>query len=379
MGPLAGIRVVELAGIGPAPFCCMLLADLGAEVVRIDRIGEDGTGDPRLNPLNRNRRSVAMDLKHPEAVATLLRLVASADVLVEGFRPGVAERLGLGPEDCRRINPGLVYGRMSGWGQDGPLAHMAGHDINFLSLSGLLNAIGSADGPPVPPLNIIGDFAGGGLYLAFGILAALLERKASGQGQVVDAAMIDGVASLMTSLAGFVARGDWQDGRGRNLLDGGAPWYAVYETADGKYLSIASIEPKFYREMVGCLGLDIAALPDRADRANWDTLRDIFAAAIRTRTRADWSEVFAAHDICATPILDYAEAQSHPHLAAREVFTTFEGVRQPSPAPRFSRTAATLRRPPPRPGEHTREILAEWGLEEAEIRRLCEAGAARQA
>lgn len=373
MGPLTGVKVVELGAIGPGPFCCMLLADMGAEVIRIDRMEPSDLGspaNPKYNLLNRNRRSAAIDLKHPEGLAAVKRLISRADALVEGFRPGVTERLGLGPDDCLKINQRLVYGRMTGWGQDGPLAQAAGHDINYISLVGALNAIGPKGGAPVPPLNLVGDFGGGALYLAFGIVCALLECRASGQGQVVDAAMVDGAASLMMPVFAAMARGDWRIGRGENVLDGGAPWYCVYETKDGKYVSIGSIEARFYRDLLQCTGLDGEALPDRYDREAWPELREKLAAAFRLKTRDEWCSIMEGSDICFAPVLDVLEAQQHPHMKARGVFVESDGIVQPGPTPRFSRTKPSIRRPPPLPGEHTTEVLKEWGFLETDIEAL---------
>jgi alpha-methylacyl-CoA racemase len=379
MGPLAGVKVVEVAGIGPGPFCAMLLADLGAEVLRIDRTAESGLGlprDPRFDLLNRGRRSVALDLKKPAGVAAALRLIAGADALVEGFRPGVMERLGLGPEVCLARNPKLVYGRMTGWGQDGPLASAAGHDINYIALGGALHAIGRAGGAPVPPLNLVGDFGGGGVYLAFGIACALVEAGRSGKGQVVDAAMVDGVASLMTMFFGMRAQGLWTERRGENLLDSGAPWYDVYETADGKWVAIGSIEPKFYAELTRRLGLEGEKLPAQYDRKRWPELRQRFAAAFRSRSRDEWCAAMEGSDVCFAPVLSLDEVARHPHNAARRTFTEIDGITQPAPAPRFSRTPGAVRRPPPQPGEHTDAALADWGFTPDEIAALKAAGAA---
>lgn len=380
MGALSGIKVIELAGIGPAPFCCMLLADMGADVIRIDRFepqkGE--ADDPRLALLNRNKRSVAIDLKTPDGANAAKRMITDADVLVEGFRPGAAERLGLGPDELCRLNPGLIYGRMTGWGQDGPLAPSAGHDINFISLVGILNAIGPRDGAPVPPLNLIGDFGGGGIYLAFGIVCALLERQVSGVGQIVDAAMIDGSASLMTSLFSAIARGQWRNTRADNILDGGAPWYSTYITKDDKYISIGSIEPQFFRELIARSGLDIGLVPDRFDRENWPRLRELFQQLFRNRTRDEWAALLEGTDACFSPVLDPWEATQHPHLKARGVFVEHEGVVQPAPAPRLSRTPGKLGLPPPRPGEHTSETLLACGFTRDEVDALSAMNIIRQ-
>jgi len=372
MGPLSGVKVVELAGIGPAPFACMMLAELGAEVLRIDRPGGGlAFGPPELELLNRGRRSVALDLKKPDAIGAVLELVASADVLVEGFRPGVAERLGLGPEECQAVNPKLVYARMTGWGQDGPLAQSAGHDIDYLGLSGALHAIGRAGGPPQVPVNLLGDFAGGSLYLVVGVLAAVIEARGSGRGQVVDAAIVDGAAHLTTALLGALAGGNWKQERGTNLLDTGAPFYDVYETSDGEYMAVGAIEPQFYDELIRLLGV---TAPDRHDLANWPELRKTLTEAFAERTQAEWTEVFDGTDACVTPVLRLAG--EHPHLVARGIFIEKDGVRQAAPAPRFSRTPTELGSRPARPGEHTREALTDWGV--AGVEELLASGAAVQ-
>ncbi len=373
MGPLEGVKVIELAGIGPAPFACMMLAELGAEVLRIDRPGgEPSLGPPELDLVNRGRRSAALDLKQPAAVDVVRRLVAQADVLVEGFRPGVAERLGLGPEGCRAVNPRLVYGRMTGWGQDGPLAQTAGHDIDYLALSGALHLIGRAGGPPQVPANLLGDFAGGSLYLVIGVLAALNEAQRSGRGQVVDAAIVDGSAHLTTMLLGALAAGTWKQERGTNLLDTGAPFYDVYETADGKHVAVGALEPQFYAELIEKLRIDV---PDRNDPANWPALRKLLGETFRQRSQAEWAELFNGSDACVAPVLPLAA--DHPHLVARGTFVDHYGVRQAAPAPRFDRTPTSLDRPPARPGRHTREALADWGI--TDIDSLLESGAAVQA
>jgi len=377
-GPLSGIRVVELGAIGPAPFCCMMLSDLGAEVMRIERTaGYDGGDamDARFEVLHRGRRSVAMDLKKPEAVAAALQLVARADILIEGYRPGVAERLGLGPEPCHAANPRLVYGRMTGWGQQGPLAQEPGYDINYISLTGVLHSIGAAGAAPAIPLNLIGDFGGGSLYLIAGVLSALLESRSSGLGQVVDAAMVDGSASLMSLIYGMRAAGYWSDARGTNRLDSGSPWYGVYETRDGRHVSIGAGEARFYRNAVALLGLDEASLPGQHDRSAWPAVRERFAAAFRTRTRDEWAALARDAQACITPVLSMAEAPSNEHLQARGTFVEVQGVVQPAPAPRFSRTPAGIQGPPARPGQHTREALRDWGLAEAEIQALQDARA----
>lgn len=373
MGPLHGLRILEFAGIGPGPFCAMLLADLGAEVVRVDR--RDGPPGSRQDFVGRGRRSMVLDLKSPAAIEAALRLVQGADALIEGFRPGVMERLGLGPEPCLQRNPRLVYSRMTGWGQDGPLAQAAGHDINYIALTGALWSIGRAGERPVPPLNLVGDYGGGGLLLAFGLLAALLEAKGSGQGQVVDAAMVDGAALLMAPIYAMLARGRWANERGANMLDGAAPWYDTYECADGRFLAVGPIEPQFFSVLVERLGLDPARFTGRMEAANWPALRDELAAAFRTRTRDDWAALFDGTDACVAPVLDLREAPSHPHNAARGTFQERDGAVQPAPAPRFSRTPALPGRPAPLRGEHTGAVLAEWGFGAAEIDALREAGA----
>lgn len=376
-GPLTGLKIIELGGIGPAPFCAMVLADMGADVLRLDRIAPSDSGirmDHRFNLLNRGRRSVAIDLKRPEAVALVQRLVCSADAVLEGFRPGVTERLGLGPDECMTRNPRLVYGRMTGWGQDGPLAQAPGHDLNYISLSGVLHAIGQRDGPPVPPLNLVGDFGGGAMYLAFGMVCAMLEAMRSGRGQIVDAAMVDGSAHLMMLIYGMYAAGAWTDRRGDNRLDSGAPWYSVYETREGRYVSLASNEDRFYRQTLALLGLSDAALPDQHDREGWPVLRTHFAQAFRQRTRDEWCTLAAGIDVCLAPVLSLGEAPHHPHNVARGTFVELEGIVQPAPAPRFSRTRAALRRGASAPGAHTAEALSDWGIEADEIETLCRTG-----
>jgi alpha-methylacyl-CoA racemase len=373
MGPLSGVKVVELAGIGPAPFACMMLAELGAEVLRIERPGGGlALGPPELELLNRGRRSVALDLKNPAAIEAVLQLVAGADVLVEGFRPGVAERLGLGPEACQAVNPKLVYGRMTGWGQDGPLAQSAGHDIDYLALSGALHMIGRAGGPPQVPVNLLGDFAGGSLYLVVGVLAALVEARGSGRGQVVDAAIVDGAAHLTTMIYGALAGGSWKPERGTNLLDTGAPFYDVYETSDGEFMAVGALEPAFYAELVRLLEIEV---PDRYDLANWPELHKVLTETFARRTQAEWTELFDGTDACVSPVL--RPAADHPHLVARGTFIDHNGVRQPAPAPRFSRTPSAVTEPPARPGQHTRAALTDWGV--ADVEALLESGAAVQA
>ena len=375
-GPLAGVRIVELGGIGPGPFCCMLLSDLGAEVVRIDRPpGFDGGApvDERFNLLHRGRRSLALDLKKKEAVAAILKLVAKADALVEGFRPGVAERLGLGPADCLGVNLRLVYGRMTGWGQDGPLAQAPGHDLNYIALTGVAHSIGRQGEAPGIPLNLVGDFGGGSLYLALGIVSALLECKTSGKGQVVDAAMVDGSASLMTLIYGLRAANYWTDERGTNRLDTGAPYYDVYRTSDGLWLSIACNEARFWRNLLDLL--ELQDMPAQHDRAHWPRMKERIAAAIATRSRDEWCHMAEGRDICIAPVLSLAEAPKHPHLVARSTFVEVDGITQPAPAPRFSRTPGAIQSPPAQPGKNGDEVLRDWGFGANEIASLRGAGA----
>ena len=378
MGPLAGVRVIELAGIGPGPFAAMMLSDMGADVIRVDRAGSVYGGDPQSPPadiMNRGRRSIGVDLKSPDGLETVMRLVESADALIEGFRPGVTERLGLGPEDCMARNPRLVYGRMTGWGQDGPYAHAAGHDINYISLAGALEPMGRKGEAPVPPLNLIGDFGGGGMMLAFGVVCAIIESRGSGTGQVVDAAMVDGAATLMTFFHGFRAMGVWDDERGTNLLDTGAHFYDVYETADGTYLSIGSIEPQFYAQLRETLGLTDSRWDQQMSRSAWPELKAELRELFLTRTRDEWCELMEHTDICFAPVLSMAEAPSHPHNVARGTFTEVAGVVQPRPAPRFSRTDSSIQRPPAHAGQHTDELLTEAGFTAEEIDSLRAQGA----
>ncbi|MER5771102.1 CaiB/BaiF CoA transferase family protein [Streptomyces sp. NPDC001985] len=362
-GPLTGVRVVELAGIGPGPFAAMVLADLGADVVRVDRPGGPGLGiDPAHDLTNRNKRSVLIDLKAGDGPSHVLDLAERADILIEGYRPGVAERLGVGPDDCLARNPRLVYGRMTGWGQDGPLAERAGHDIAYTAVTGTLGMIGRSDEPPAVPANLLGDYAGGSLYLVIGVLAALQHaRSDGGRGQVVDAAIVDGAAHLATMIHGMMAAGGWQDRRGANLLDGGCPFYGCYETSDGGYMAVGALEQRFYDEFSRLLGIADRA-PARKDFARWDELRATVAEAFATRTRAEWTAVFEGSDACVAPVLSLREAPGHPHLAARGTFTEHGGVVQPAPAPRFSATPAAVRSGPALPGAHTAEVARDWGL-----------------
>ena len=378
-GPLSGIKILEIAGIGPGPFAAMVLSDMGAEVLRVDRSQAVRGGDPSKPPvdvLNRGRRSIGVDLKNPDGVQTVLRLVEAADALIEGFRPGVAERLGIGPDDCFARNPKLVYGRMTGWGQEGPMAHAAGHDINYIALAGALEPIGRAGQPPLPPLNLVGDFGGGGMFLAFGVVCALLEAQRSCEGQVVDAAMVDGAAVLMSMFHGFTAMGMWTEERGTNLLDTGAHFYEVYETSDGRFVSIGSIEPQFYAELLRLTGLsDDAEFGGQMNRGNWPRLKERLAEVFRTKTRDEWVGIMEGTDVCFAPVLSIKEAPQHPHLAARGTFTEVAGVTQPAPAPRFSRTPGAVERPPSHAGQHTDEALGDWGFGPDEIAKLRETGA----
>lgn len=376
MGPLKGYRIIEVAGIGPGPFAAMMLADMGAEVIRIDRPGGSGTamGDPKKDVLNRGRRSLALDLKSAAGRAALLRLAERADGLMEGFRPGVMERMGLGPEDCAARNEGLVYGRMTGWGQEGPLAGAAGHDINYIAMSGPLAAIGRRGDKPAVPLNLVGDFGGGAMFLAFGMVCGLLEAQRSGRGQVVDAAMVDGAALLMAMMHGFDAMGLWRPERGGNLLDSGAPFYDVYETRDGKHIALGALEPQFYREFVAKAGLaDHPACARQMDLKAWPEMRAAIAETVKSKTRDAWQALLEGSDACFAPVLDYREARDHPHMTARNTFTDAFGVTQPGPAPRFSRTPGAIASEPAGPGEHSRAILAENGFSEAEIAALVDA------
>ncbi|MCX7172739.1 MAG: CaiB/BaiF CoA-transferase family protein [Proteobacteria bacterium] len=380
-GPLTGLRIIEMVGLGPGPFCAMLLADMGAEVIRIDQKRQAGSGNPfpmlntRFDVLARGRRSLAADLKNPAGKEMVLRLVEKADALIEGYRPGVMERLGLGPEVCLQRNPRMVFGRMTGWGQHGPLAAAAGHDLNYIALSGALHAIGRPDSPPPPPLNLLGDFGGGGMMLAFGIACALLEARSSGQGQVVDAAMTDGAALLSTMIYGFKAFGSWTNRRGANLLDGGAHFYDSYACADGKFVAIGAIEPQFYALLLKICGITDPSFDAQMDVNLWPELKTKLAAVIATKTRAEWCALMEDTDVCFAPVLDLDEAPEHPHNKARQTFIEIEGVVQPAPAPRFSRTPPQVGSPPAAAGQHTEEILADWGLTTDEIKALRSSGA----
>ena len=377
-GPLSGVKILEIQGIGPGPFGTMMLSDMGATVVRVDRPRRVDTlpnDNPSLDFLARGRRSVALDLKHPDGVETLLRMVEKADVLLEGFRPGVMERLGLGPDVCLERNPGLVYARMTGWGQEGPLASAAGHDINYIALAGALAHIGRAGEPPLAPLNLVGDFGGGGMLVAYGIVCALVERATSGRGQVVDAAMVDGVAALMSIIHGAHQSGWWHEERGSNMLDGGAHFYDAYETKDGKYVSIGSIEPQFYAELLEKTGLTGDDLSGQLDRSGWPAMKERLAEIFAQKTRDEWCEIMEGSDVCFAPVLTMSEAPGHPHNRARGTFVERDGVYQAAPAPRFSRSTCEIQGPPPVPGEHTDEVLTEYGFSREEVTKLRDAKA----
>lgn len=374
MGPLTGIRVVEMAGIGPGPFTAMMLSDLGAEVIRVDRLSHKGTGH-RANVLNRGRKSIAVDLKNPRGVETTLRLIEQADVVLEGFRPGVMERLGLGPEECLSVNPRLIFGRMTGWGQTGPLSQAAGHDINYISIAGALGAMGYADRPPAPPLNLVGDFGGGAMYLLTGILAALVERATSGQGQIIDAAMTDGTASLLSPFFGLMAMNMWTTDRFSNRLDGGAFYYGSYECSDGKYISIGSLEPQFYALLLEKAEITDPEFQEQLDEAAWPAKREKLNQLFKTRTRQQWCDIMEGTDVCFAPVLDLEEAPTHPHNIDRKTFVELEGVVQPAPAPRFSRTQGEIQGPAAMAGEHTREVLSAWNFTDQEIGELQASGA----
>ncbi len=374
MGPLTGIKVVEMAGIGPGPFCAMMLSDMGAEVIRVDRLAHKGIGH-RANVLNRGRRSIAVDLKNPDGVAAVQQLIDGADVVIEGFRPGVMERLGLGPDTCLARNPRLIFGRMTGWGQSGPLAPAAGHDINYISIGGALGAMGYSDRPPAPPLNLVGDFGGGAMYLLAGVLAALVERGNSGQGQVIDAAMTDGTASLLSPFYGMMAMGMWTKERMDNRLDGGAHYYGSYACADGKFISIGSIEPQFYALLLELCEIDDPEFAKQNDKQHWASLRSKLEALFAAQTRDHWCALLEGTDVCFAPVLDLQEAPNHPHNVARQSFVEIDGVTQPAPAPRFSRTPTSVQAPAAMAGEHSEEILSDWGFAANEISALKQAGA----
>lgn len=375
MGPLSGLKIVELAGIGAGPHCAMMLADLGAEVVRVDRPTASGLGvpiDPKFDLILRGRRSLAIDLKAEAGRNTVLHMIDQADAVIESFRPGVVERMGLGPDICLKRNPKLVYARLTGWGQDGPYAQMAGHDINYIALSGVLHAIGSSNGPPVPPLNLVGDFGGGAVYCAFGVVSALLHAQRTGQGQVVDAAMVDGAAALLTMVVGFRRGGVWSSERGDNIVDGGAPYYAAYETSDRKYVSIGAMEDKFYELLLSKLGLaDDHEMRPHTDRSKWAYQREQFKKCFLTRSRDEWCDLLEGTDTCFAPVLTMDEASSHPHLKARQTYVDMNGVNQPGPNPRFSLAKPAASIAPAELGQHSRQILADWGVPSDAVDELC--------
>ncbi|MGD9802198.1 MAG: CaiB/BaiF CoA transferase family protein [Hyphomicrobiaceae bacterium] len=379
MGALTGVKIVEFAGIGPGPFCCMLLADMGADVIRIDRADQVGRDlrEPRTNTSLRGRRNLALDLKKPDGVAVALELCAKADILIEGFRPGVMERLGLGPDVVQKRNPKLIYGRMTGWGQDGPIAHTAGHDINYIALTGALYAIGTKS-TPVPPLNLVGDYGGGALYMAVGVLAAYIEAQRSGKGQVVDTSMVEGAASLMIPTYGAQAAGQWSDERESNRLDGGSHHYGVYETKDGQHVAIGPNEPQFYALMLKELGLQGQALPGQTDRNHWPEMRQRFAKIFKTKTREEWTAQLEQKDVCFAPVLSMREAPNHPQNRARGSFIEVDGVVQPGPAPRFSRTPSDVTSGPAFAGQHSKEVLTDWGVDKERVAALLETGAVKQ-
>lgn len=373
MGPLADFKIIEIAGIGPGPFCGMLLADMGADIVRVVRSGPDSTGveiPEKFNVLHRGRPKITVDLKSGDGVALILKLCEKADAIFEGFRPGVMEQLGLGPDECMAANPKLVYGRVTGWGQEGPLAKTAGHDGNYASIVGAIGAIGDKDGAPAVPLNLIGDYGGGGAYLTIGILAALLEAQRSGKGQVVDAAMVDGAASLMTLFYGLHAGDLWQDERGSNLLDGAAPFYRPYETSDGKHVFVAAIEPKFYAELLQILDLADLDPVEQHDRSTWPRQQQHFSDVLASKTRDEWSEIFTGTDACVAPVLTLAESPEHPHNKERQVYVDIDGIVQPAPAPRFSRTTLETPSGPAKSSSDSRQVLLKWGLSQADVEGL---------
>ncbi len=382
MGPLSGVRIVELAGIGPAPMCAMLLADMGADVVRVDRTDPLDLGigiDPKKDLLNRSRPSIAVNLKTPQGVDTVLRLIDRADGVIEGFRPGVMERLGLGPQICHTRNPKLVFGRMTGWGQNGPLAMAAGHDINYISIIGALHAMGPKDQPPIPPLSLAGDYGGGALYLAMGMLAGIIEARSSGKGQVIDCSMAEGAASLMTMFYGLKDMGLWSDTRGVNTIDGGSHYYNVYETSDKKYVTVGSGEARFYQLLLEKTGLAASSdLPDQMDRARWPAMKQRMAKIFASKTRDEWIALMEGSDVCFAPVLNFDESIAHPHNDARGTFVTVDGIPQPAPAPRFDRTKSEISKPPSVPGEDTDKTLAAWGFTSGEITALHSAGAVKQ-
>jgi len=367
MGPLNGVRIIEVGGIGPGPFCGMMLSDMGAEIIRVERKGGLSLSDPKYDLLTRNRKSISINLRKPQGVETLLKMIEQVDALQEGFRPGVMEKLGIGPDDCLKRNPRLVYGRMTGWGQEGPLARAAGHDINYIALSGALHSIGRKDQCPVPPLNLVGDFGGGGMLLAFGMVCALLETQKSGQGQVVDAAMTDGSAALMAMIYGLKAAGLWTDKPGTNLLDTGAHFYDTYETADNKFIAIGSIEPQFYELLLKLAEIDDPQFQGQLDFAQWSQLKEKLSILFKTKTRDAWCEIMEGSDVGFAPVLSMSEAPEHPHNKQRKTFIENEGVLQPAPAPRFSRTEPEIKSPPPTPEQDTESVLTDFGFSGQEI------------
>ena len=373
MGPLAGIKIVEMAAIGPVPFCAMMLSDMGAEVIRIDRLNQKGTGH-HANVLFRGRKSIAIDLKNPMGVETALTLIDEADVVIEGFRPGVMERLGLGPEVCMNRNQKIIYGRMTGWGQEGPLSQAAGHDINYISIAGALGSMGYPDRPPTPPLNLIGDFGGGAMYLLSGVLAALVERNTSGIGQIIDAAMTDGTASLLSGFFGMMEMDMWTTNRYKNRLDGGAFYYGSYECKDGKHISIGSLEPQFYSLLLEKCEITDPSFDEQLDQQSWPEKREKMEAVFKTKTRDEWSEIMEGTDVCFAPILNLEEAPDHPHNKTRKTYVDFEGVTQPAPAPRFSRTQGTIQSSAALIGENTNEILNSWGFSDDKVDNLKKEG-----
>jgi alpha-methylacyl-CoA racemase len=379
VGPLSGVKIVEIAGIGPGPFAAMMLSDMGADVLRVDRAQQVGTdfSAPNKEVLNRGRRSIGVDLKQPEGVEAVMRLVDQADALIEGFRPGVAERLGIGPDACLARNPKLVFGRMTGWGQDGPYAQAAGHDINYIALGGALAHLGRAGGKPTPPINLVGDFGGGGMLLAFGVVCGVLEARASGTGQVIDAAMVDGSATLMTMMWGLRSIGFWEDALGTNVLDTGAPFYDTYETADGKFVSVGALEPQFYAELLARTGLGDDGLSAQMDKAGWPLMRERLTELFKTKTRDEWCEILEHSDACFAPVLPMGEAAEHPHLKDRRTIVEEYGVQQPAPAPRFSRTPGAIQGPPAWPGQHTDAALADWGFTADELATFRATGAVK--
>lgn len=370
MGPLEGYKVVEMVGLGPGPFCSMMLADMGAEVIRVDKIGGNFLVSRPKDVLGRGRKSLAVNLKNPQGVETVLKLCEQADAIIEGFRPGVMERLGLGPDECLARNPKLIYGRMTGWGQEGPMAQAAGHDINYIALGGALHAIGRKGEKPVPPLNLVGDFGGGGMFLAYGVVCALLEAQKSGKGQVVDAAMVDGTATLAGMFFSMQQTGMWSEERGTNMLDTGSHYYDTYETSDGKWISLGSMEPQFYAEMLEKTGVDPELFTPQHDESKWDACTAELERVFKTKTRDQWCDLMEGSDVCFAPVLSLAEAPYHPHMVARNTFIDVDGIKQPAPAPRFSRTPGEVKHGTHKPGADSVEVLSNWGFDSAQIETL---------